>query len=124
MASARLCSLATGLNITPEELGGYKLHESTGMADMVVDTDEEAMEAIKRFLSYLPSNNMQPAPRVAVPEGSDEACQHMLEIVPEERTRVYDMKKVIKAIVDTDSFFSIGHHPCKKYRSFKVHDRK
>ena len=107
VASARLCSLATGLNITPEELGGYRLHESTGMADMVVDTDEEALEAIKKFLSYLPSNNMQPTPRVAVPEGSDEACQHMLEIVPEERTRVYDMKKVIKAIVDTDSFFEL-----------------
>jgi len=79
----------------------------SGMADMAVDTDEQAIDAIKRFLSYLPSHNMEPPPEAPVPPGSDEPCRKMLEIVPESRNQVYDVRKVIKAIADLDSTFEI-----------------
>jgi acetyl-CoA carboxylase carboxyltransferase component len=52
VASPRLVSLATRGTVDPEELGGWKLHsEVTGFVDMVVDSDEEALDSVKRFLS-------------------------------------------------------------------------
>ena len=56
--------------IDPEELGGWKLLTGiSGLADLAVDTDEQALDAIKRFLSYLPSNNMQAPTEYPVPAG-------------------------------------------------------
>lgn len=108
VASPVLASLAIGQTVEPEELGGWKLHsEVTGLVDVVVDTDEEAVEQIRRFLSYLPSHNHEAPPRVAVPEGSGSAAEKLNEIVPTNRRRVYDVRKVIKAVVDTDSFFEL-----------------
>src|SRR5690606_39110273 len=108
VASPVLASLAIGQTVEAEELGGTKLHsEVTGLVDSVVDTDEEAIEQIRRFLSYLPSHNKEAPPRVPVPEGSDAAAAKLNEILPENRRRVYDVRKVIKAVVDKDSFFEL-----------------
>lgn len=108
VASPVLASLAIGQTVEAEELGGTKLHsEVTGLVDSVVDTDEEAIEQIRRFLSYLPSHNKEAPPRAPVPEGSDAAAAKLNEIVPENRRRVYDVRKVIKAVVDKDSFFEL-----------------
>lgn len=108
VASPVLASLAIGQTVEPEELGGWKLHsEVTGLVDAVTDTDEEAIDLIKRFLSYLPSHNQESPPRVPVPEGSNEAAAKLPEIVPENRRRVYEVRKVINAIVDKDSFFEL-----------------
>ena len=59
------------------------------------------------FLSYLPSHCNEPPPVHPVPPGSDAACRNMLEIVPESRNKVYDVRKVITAIADTDSTFEL-----------------
>lgn len=108
IASPNVTSIAINKPIEPEELGGWKLLTGvSGLADMAVDTDEQALDAIKRFLSYLPSHCMEAPPEHPVPEGSDEACRKMLEIVPESRNKVYDVRKVIKAIADTDSMFEL-----------------
>ncbi|MFH1934284.1 MAG: carboxyl transferase domain-containing protein [Pseudomonadota bacterium] len=108
VSSARLVSLATRGEVNPEDLGGWKLHsEITGLADLVADTDEQALDAIKRFLSYMPSNHMEAPPRAAVPKGSDEPVKDILDLIPPERTRVYDVKKVILKIVDIDSLFEL-----------------
>src|SRR5690554_3743799 len=108
VASPVLASLAIGQTVEPEELGGWKLHsEVTGLVDAVTDTDEEAIDLIKRFLSYLPSHNQESPPRIPVPEGSKEAAAKLPEIVPENRRRVYEVRKVINAIVDKDSFFEL-----------------
>src|SRR5262249_28673071 len=58
-------------------------------------------------LSYLPSHRMEPPPERAVPPGSDEPCRGMLDIVPESRNKVYDVRKVIAAIADLDSSFEL-----------------
>ena len=108
IASPNVTSIAINRPIEAEDLGGWKLLTGiSGLADMAVDTDEQAIDAIKKFLSYLPSNNMEAPPEAAVLEGSDDACRKMLEIVPESRNKVYDVRKVIKAIVDTDSTFEL-----------------
>lgn len=108
IASPNVTSIAIGKPIEPEELGGWKLLTGvSGLADLAVDTDEQALDAIRAFLSYLPSHNMEPPPEHAVPPGSDEACRGILDIVPESRHQVYDVRKVIAAIADRDSSFEL-----------------
>lgn len=108
VSSPTLVEAATRARVDPEELGGWRVHaEITGFADLVVETDEEAMDAIKRFLSYLPSHHMEEPPTYPVPEGSDAGVAHILELLPEDRAQVYDVRPIIEAIVDKGSFFEI-----------------
>lgn len=108
VSSPLLASLAVGEDVDPQALGGWRVHaELTGFADRVVNTDEEAIEDVKRFLSYLPSHNGETPPEAEIPEGSGEAMTSVLDHVPEARNKVYDIRKVINAMVDHDSFFEL-----------------
>lgn len=108
VSSPRLVSMAVKEEIDPEEIGGWKLHsEGTGLVDMVVDTDEEAIEAIQRFLGYMPSHHNEAPPVVPVTEGSGEGMANILDLVPVNRTQVYDVRKVVRAIFDKDSVFEM-----------------
>ena len=108
IASPSVTSIAIGKPIDPEELGGWKLLTGvSGLADLAVDTDAEALDAVKRFLSYLPSHNAEAPPAYPVPEGSDQASRALLEIIPESRHQVYDVRKVIRALADRDSTFEL-----------------
>ena len=108
VSSPLLASLAIKEEVDPQEMGGWRVHaEVTGFADQVVDTDEEAIDAIKRFLSYLPSHHNEAPPVAAVPAGSGEGMRDILALLPESRTQVYDVRNVVRAIVDKDSFFEL-----------------
>lgn len=108
VASPRVVSMSLGRAVTPEEVGGWQvLAEHSGFADVVVDTDEEAISTIRRLLSYLPTNSRLPPPVAPVPEGSDEAVTDMLELIPESSSQVFDVRKVVRAFVDRDSFFEL-----------------
>jgi acetyl-CoA carboxylase carboxyltransferase component len=108
IASPSVTSIAINRPIDAEELGGWKLLTGvSGLADMAVDTDEQALDAIKRFLSYLPSHSMEPPPEYPVPLGSDEACRNLFDILPESRNKVYDVRKIVAAIADRDSCFEL-----------------
>jgi len=108
VSSPRLISMAIGKEIDAEELGGWRVHsEVSGIADQVVDTDEEAIAAVKQFLSYLPSNNREPPPEVPVPEGSGAEMANVLSLLPESVNAVYDVRKIIRCIVDKDSMFEL-----------------
>ena len=96
VSSPRLVSRAIGQAVDLEELGGWKLHaETTGQIDMVVDTDEEALDAIRTFLSYLPSHNMEAPPVHDVTPNSGKDMVDIHKVLPEKRTQVYNMKKHI-----------------------------
>lgn len=108
VSSPRLVSMAIKEQVDPEEIGGWKLHsEVTGLVDMVVDTDEEALAAIKRYLSYMPSHHNEPPPEVPVTPGSGEGMERILDLVPVNRTQVYDVRKVVRTIFDKDSVFEM-----------------
>ncbi len=108
IASPSVTSIAINKTIDPEELGGWKLLTGvSGLADLAVDTDEQALAAIRLFLSYLPSHNMALPPEYPVSEGSDEACRNLFDILPESRNKVYDVRKIIAAIADLDSSFEL-----------------
>ena len=106
VASPGLASYAIGQQVSGEHLGGYQLHsEVTGLIDQVVDTDEEALEEIKKFLSYMPSHCNEMPPEAPVPAGSDDQVTRILDILPESRKRGYDVRKIINCLVDSNSFF-------------------
>jgi acetyl-CoA carboxylase carboxyltransferase component len=108
VSSAQLASLAIKETVDPEVMGGWKVHaEVTGFADAVADTDEEAIAAIKTFLSYLPSHNREAPPVREVAPGSGEAMAGIAKLLPEKRTQVYDVRNIIRTIVDKGSFFEL-----------------
>jgi len=108
IASPGVTSIAINKPIEPEELGGWKILTGvSGLADFAVDTDEQALDAIKRFLSYLPSHHNEPPPVHPVPPGSDDACRKILDLLPESRTKVYDVRRIIAAIADKESSFEL-----------------
>ena len=73
--------LAISEDVDPEELGGWRLHaETTGFADCVVDTDEEALDAIRKFLSYMPSHHNEAPPRAAGAGGLGRGMADMLDV--------------------------------------------
>jgi acetyl-CoA carboxylase carboxyltransferase component len=106
VSSPRLVSMAIGEKVDMEELGGWRLHaEQTGLIDQFVDTDEEAMAALRGFLSYMPSHNGELPPVAPLTEGSGDGQERILEILPEKRTQTYNMKKIVEIIFDAGSFF-------------------
>lgn len=108
VSSVRLTSRAINEAVDPEALGGWKLHtEVTGMVDLAVDTDDQAIEAVQKFLSYLPSHHNEAPPMQAVPAGSGEDAERILGILPQSRTQVYDVRKILSLIYDKDSVFEL-----------------
>jgi len=108
VSSPRLIAMAIGREVDGEELGGWRVHsEASGIVDQVVDTDEQAIEAIKQFLSYLPSNCMEPPPEYPVPEGSGADVDKIPSILPPSPNQVYDVRKIVRCIVDRDSMFEL-----------------
>jgi acetyl-CoA carboxylase carboxyltransferase component len=108
VSSSLLASLAIGEQVDPQELGGWRLHaETTGFADLVVDTDEEALAAIRTFLSYLPSHANEAPPERPVAPGSGDGMRDIVKLLPAKRTQVYDVRRIIRAIVDKDSLLEL-----------------
>ncbi len=108
VSSPRLVSMAIGENVDLEDLGGWRLHaEQTGLIDHFVDTDEEAMRALRTFLSYMPGHNGELPPDAPVSDGSGLDQEHILDVLPEKRTQVYNMKKIVELIFDKGSVFEL-----------------
>jgi methylmalonyl-CoA decarboxylase subunit alpha len=108
VSSAQLASLAIKEKVDPEEMGGWQIHsEVTGFADAIAETDEEAIQLIRTFLSYLPSHNREAPPVRAVTHGSGEKMADIDRVLPEKRTQVYDVRNIVRAIVDAGSFFEL-----------------
>ena len=107
VTSPRVFEVATGEIISFEDLGGAEVHATqTGQIDLGVATDDEAYDAIQRWLSYLPSNASQPAPRGARPTTID-PDPALVEMVPARRTRGYDMRRVVARVADEGSVLEI-----------------
>jgi acetyl-CoA carboxylase carboxyltransferase component len=107
VTSPRVFEVATGEIIGFEELGGVDVHaRHTGQIDLGVDTEAEAWEAVRRWLSYLPSNAWTPAPRNE-PAGALEPDPGLADLVPTQRTRGYDVRRLITRLCDPGSFFEL-----------------
>lgn len=93
-----------------EELGHADIHTTNGAIDDVVDSEAEAFERAKRFLSYLPSNVDELPRRVETGDDPNRRDEKLLSIVPREARRVYKMREIIESVFDLGTFFEIGQN--------------
>lgn len=108
VSSPGLVSMALGEKVNAEDLGGWRMHtEITGLVDLAVDTEDEVFDAIKQFLSYMPSHHNEPPPDAPIPAGSGADMGRVFDMLPESRTQVYDIKRIINWVVDKDSMFEL-----------------
>ncbi|MBM3420091.1 MAG: acyl-CoA carboxylase subunit beta [Bacteroidetes bacterium] len=93
-------------DVTSEELGGAEVHaRKSGVAHMIYDDEENTILALKKFLSYLPSNNLENPPVFPDDELVSDVNPKLRDIVPDDPNKAYDVKDVINNIVDNASFF-------------------
>src|ERR671932_753201 len=108
LAGPYLTKAVTGEDVTQEDLGGSKVHTRiSGVGDLEVADDEECIAAIKRYLSYFPSNCEEQPPIRASSDPVDRMDEELLDIVPESPRHPYDMYDVIERIVDDGEYFDI-----------------
>ncbi len=107
LGSDRMVEMVTGEHTTLEEMGGAKMHTTvSGVGHLLVQTEDEALAAVRRFLSYLPDNHRldPPAAAPAEPGKGD-----LRSLVPASERQAFDMRRYIAAMADEASVFEI--HP-------------
>jgi propionyl-CoA carboxylase beta chain len=98
----------TGEEVTFEELGGAATHATkSGVAHLTAPNEEAALDDARYLLSFLPQNNAHPAPYDPPRDAVDREAPELDDLVPDEATKPYDMKKVIEAVVDDGDFLEI-----------------
>ena len=97
-----------GEEVTKEELGGAAMHGVNGTVSDVVDSEEEAFERTRWFLSYLPSSVFELPERTAPDDDPERTEDWLISAVPRNRRAGYAVRPIIEAVVDHDSFFEIG----------------
>ena len=101
----------TGEEVGFEELGGAMSHNSTsGVAHFACEDEDHCLQDTRYLLSFLPSNNLETAPRVIPtddPQRMDEGLDH---VVPATPNKAYDMRDVVRPIVDDGEFFEVHEH--------------
>ncbi len=98
----------TGEEVSAEELGGAMTHNATsGVAHFMSSNETECIQEIKTLLSYLPSNNMETAPIFDTQDSMNRIEEALNTIVPDNPNKAYDMKEVIKIIVDDGEFMEV-----------------
>lgn len=98
----------TGEEVTFEELGGTGIHSrQSGVVHLVAKNDAHCLDLIRKLLSYLPSNNKESPP--VIPSGDDPNRSNdvLTEIVPADSRKIYDVRLVIREILDRSEFFEI-----------------
>lgn len=96
-------------DVTFEQLGGAGVHaRKSGVAHLIYDDEENTILALKKFLSYLPSNNVENPPVVADDGSVPDINKKLRDMIPDDPNKAYDVKDIILQIVDRNSFFEIS----------------
>jgi len=94
-----------------EELGGAKAHNSvSGVAHFAAKDEEDCMDIIRRLLSYIPQNNMDDPPLVPTTDDPQRMDEVLDTIVPDNPTKPYDMRQIIRHVVDEGDFLEVQEH--------------
>ncbi|MBI3537382.1 MAG: acyl-CoA carboxylase subunit beta, partial [Chloroflexi bacterium] len=95
-------------DVSFEQLGGAIVHnEKSGVAHFAAESEEHAVQTIRDLLAYLPQNNMEEPPIVRNADDPLRADIVLDEIIPDSPNKPYDMKEVIRHIVDDGNFFEV-----------------
>jgi len=100
----------TGESVTRQQLGGAQVHNSTsGAAHFLIENEEEALNQVRTLLSYLPSNNVDDPP-VAEPQEPALDQEELLRFIPDDCSKPYDVREVIRRVVDGSIFLEVHQH--------------
>jgi acetyl-CoA carboxylase carboxyltransferase component len=107
LGSPRMAEAVIGEKVTLEEMGGARMHCTvSGCGDFLAKTEVEAIDLAKRYFSYLPRHYQMAPPEVG-PQAPERGSETLKALIPESAARAYDMREVLKAIVDKGSLFEI-----------------
>jgi propionyl-CoA carboxylase beta chain len=94
--------------VSAEDLGGANTHGGTsGVAHFAADSEEECLALIRELLTFLPSNNVDDPPRRVTRDPVDRRDESLQSLVPDQPNRPYDMKDVIRTVLDDHYFFEV-----------------
>ena len=98
----------TGAEVTHEELGGADSHASlSGVAHFVHNNEEECIEAVRRLLAFLPSNNLDESPFLPTNDSKTQGNPQLRYVVPDEPNKPYDVRDIIDLIIDEEDFLEV-----------------
>ncbi|SLN73033.1 acyl-CoA carboxylase subunit beta [Oceanibacterium hippocampi] len=97
-----------GETVDKEGLGGSAIHTRNGAIDDEVATEDEAIQAARRFLSYMPRSVDELPPRRPVSDDAGRRDASLIDAIPRNRRKIYRMRPILDAVFDRDSFFEIG----------------
>ncbi|HWR38838.1 MAG TPA: carboxyl transferase domain-containing protein [Patescibacteria group bacterium] len=101
----------TAEEVTAEQLGGAMTHNMTsGVAHVACDNDDDCMQQVRALLAYLPGNNMDEVPLLPCEDDPNRMDEALNTLLPDDSNRPYDMKDIIKSIVDNGEFYEIHEH--------------
>ncbi|MFT4034204.1 MAG: acyl-CoA carboxylase subunit beta [Patulibacter sp.] len=101
----------TGEVVEFEELGGAMAHnQKSGVAHFAFEDEDHALEETRYLFSFLPSNNLERPPYVPTADDPSRATPELIEIVPDNPNKPYDMREVIRIAVDDEEFLEVHEH--------------
>jgi acetyl-CoA carboxylase carboxyltransferase component len=104
----------TGEVVTIEQLGGPDVHEvRSGVAHLVADNEQDALELVKLLLGFLPQNNNEDPPQVTPYDSADRMDDALNTLIPSDEAEPYDARDILSLVFDRDSFLEIhaGYAP-------------
>ncbi len=94
--------------LSHQELGGAEVHaRKSGVAHFVADSEKECFQEVRRLLGFLPQNNMAELPIVEPGDAPDRTDDSLLNLIPDDPKKAYDMKKLIHSIADDGDFMEV-----------------
>ncbi|MDA1073410.1 MAG: propionyl-CoA carboxylase [Proteobacteria bacterium] len=104
----KLVERALGAKMSKEELGGAHVHALSGIVDNVAEDEHDVFRQIRQFLSYLPSNVWERAPRTVSEDDPQRMEEDLLTAVPRDSNAPFNARIIVEMVVDKGSFFEMG----------------
>jgi acetyl-CoA carboxylase carboxyltransferase component len=106
LGGPHLVKAAVGEEVTAEDMGGSAVHTKvSGVADLEVANDEDCLTAVRTYLSFFPSSNLEKPPLKETSDPVERRVEELLDLVPANPRQAYDMRKLIPLIADDGDFF-------------------
>ncbi len=97
--------------VTKEKLGGAETHNQlSGVAQFAADSDEDCLATIRELLSYMPSNNLEDAPRLTSRDDINRVDAGLDKFIPENANQPYEIRELIRTIADENHFLEVHQH--------------
>ena len=107
VAGPKVVERALKENITKEDMGGAHIHTRNGVVDNTAEDEYDAFEQIKRFMSYMPKNAWSTAIPTIRNDPANRKEDILSTIIPKDRRKIYDMRRIISLVVDQGSVFEV-----------------